>query len=98
MTNESFLQLGMGAVALLKWLAPFDTGNLSRDAIRWEMIGNEFKIYVDEAIAPYMPYTNEEWLSPIWQGKKNPNEGWFERAAQIILKYIIQKTQGEQQQ
>ncbi len=28
----------------------------------------------------YMPYTNEKWISPKWNGKKNPNEAWWQQS------------------
>lgn len=48
-------------------------------------------IYVDENIAPYVPYTNEAWISPFWKGKKNPNEGWFERAAELVATTVAER-------
>ena len=49
---------------------------------------------VDESIAPYVPYTNEPWISEKWNGKKNPNEGWFERATGFVATYIAGRLQG----
>lgn len=66
------------ATNYIKDHAPYDTGNLSRNAIKYEQVGyKKWKITVNQDIAPYMPYTNEKWLSPKWHGKQNPNEGWW---------------------
>lgn len=95
MTSQRFVKLCLNAVSNLRALAPKDTGNLAYNAIRYEMPSPDtFVIYVDEAIAPYMPYTNEEWISPKWNGKKNPNENWFDRAAELIAKNIAGETKG----
>ena len=74
---------------LLREIAPKDTGNLAYNAVlvRYED-SNTVKLYVNEVIAPYMPYTNEPWISPRWGGKKNPNEGWFDRAAEALAQRI----------
>lgn len=48
------------------------------------------KLYVDENIAPYMKFTNEPW-----EHGKNPNEGWFDRAAQTIAEHIARSTKGD---
>lgn len=55
------------------------TGNMAFNALRYQEEGGQFVIYMDESIAPYVPYTNEPWLSPRWGGKQNPNEGWWQR-------------------
>lgn len=65
------------------------TGNLKFNAIkyRWKN-ATTFEIYVDEDVAPYMPYTNEKWISPRWNGTPNPNEKWWENACKEIIEYI----------
>lgn len=65
------------------------TGNLAFNATKFNYLGdNVWEIIVDESIAPYMPYTNEPWTSPKWNGKKNPNEGWFDRMAADIAEIV----------
>lgn len=72
----------------LKKLAPFDTGNLAINAIDFVYIGpDKAEIHVNEDIAPYMPYTNEPWISPHWNGKRNPNQDWW----QISIDFIVRK-------
>lgn len=85
MTAEDFRRLCGDKVKWLRSFAPKDTGNLSMNAIRVEYPSPDVcEIYVDESIAPYMPFTELPWISPKWNGKSNPNEGWFENAAGLI--------------
>lgn len=80
----------------LRKLAPYDTGNLAIHAIKIEFpSANECHIYVDESIAPYMPYTTRPWVSPKWHGKKNPNEGWWQAACELLIDLIAQELDGE---
>lgn len=67
------------------------TGNLKYNGIRIEKINNGYKIYIDENIAPYMPFTNEEWVSPKWKGAKNPNEKWFDKVALSMVQVIAER-------
>jgi len=109
MTSAQFKSLGEEALNILTSLAPIDTGNLRYNAIRIEWINeNSFELYVDERIAPYMPYTNEVWRQKLikmgnflpgqvverMRTWRNPNEGWFDRAARTIALYAAQKTGG----
>lgn len=92
MTKERFTEYVNRFQELLSLLAPKDTGNLAFNSIRVEWHGdNEAAIYVDENIAPYMPYTNETWVSDRWNGKQNPNEAWWQNAiAQIVEQLNIE--------
>lgn len=93
MNTQEFEELCLEIVKNLKPTSPIDTGNLRYDGIRYEFVdATTFRIYVDEKIAPYMPYTNEPWISPKWNGKQNPNEGWWEnKALPSIVKTIREK-------
>ena len=72
------------------------TGNMALNAAKVEFPSpDKCVIYIDEKIAPYLPFTNEAWVAERWHGKKNPNEGWFERAADYIASYVSEKLQGE---
>lgn len=55
----------------------------------------EIEIWMDEDIAPYVVYTNEPWLSPKWNGKKNPNEGWWEKFLNTLMTKVNEKVEGE---
>lgn len=94
--NYKFRQACEKAVKQLRGLAPYDTGNLAKNAIKIEFpSANECHIYVDESIAPYMPFTTRPWVSPKWRGKKNPNEGWWQAAGELIAEYIAELVGGE---
>ena len=73
------------------------TGNLAFNAVKSE---NEspgvWVLYVDESIAPYMKYTNENWdqFRPPLHGKQNPNEGWFDRIAKEVLELVATRLGG----
>lgn len=96
MTKAKFNQLCNTCLEKLKSLAPKDTGNLAYNAIRGEYVDeNTFTIYINESIAPYMPYTNEPWVAERWKGKTNPNEEWFQNAAQVIAELIAELSNGE---
>ena len=94
MDYDEFKEMCMNAYQELRFMAPNretrykpngSTGNLAFNAVKKRFYrGRNFKTWIDEDIAPYAPYTNEPWLSPHWKGKKNPNEGWFERTARRI--------------
>ena len=89
MTKERFTEYVNRFHELLSLLAPKDTGNLAFNSIRVEWHGdNEAAIYVDENIAPYMPYTNETWVSDRWNGKQNPNEAWWQNAIKQIIEQL----------
>lgn len=76
--------------------APFDTGNLALNAIKIEFPSpQECRIYVDQEIAPYMPYTNEPWIAERWHGAKNPNEGWWNDACEYLINLIADLLGGE---
>ena len=77
-----------------KWV-PRDTGNLAYDAIKITVTRDLIDISVDPTIAPYVPYTNEPWLSDKWQGKRNPNEGWWQRFAAEFARRLARKLRGD---
>lgn len=90
MTSGEFYALCKECENILRMSAPYRTGNLRYNAIKIEIMGNKCRLYVDEKIAPYMEYTNEPW-----KNGKNPNEGWFDRAADKIARHIAERTKGE---
>lgn len=109
MTREDLIALGQECVKIIKRMCPIKTGNLRYNAINFEMPDEKtFYIYVDESIAPYMPYTNEAWRHTIikmgnfvsgqvverMRTWDNPNEGWFDRAARTAILYAQQKLGG----
>lgn len=81
-------------IEIVRKHCPYDTGNLSRNAIQVHYDAESIVLEVNDAIAPYMPYTNEPWVSPKWNGAKNPNQNWFDSAFFEILGYIASKYGG----
>lgn len=71
---------------VLKVFAPKDTTNLSVNGIR---IADSDYILIGGEVAPYAVYTNESWTSGKWNGRKNPNEGWINRAIESALPMIV---------
>ena len=41
-----------------------------------------------------MPFTNEEWISPRWNGKKNPNEHWWNNIVIVTMNELATKYRG----
>lgn len=82
-------------MTVFKSVVPIRTGNLKNNSVKCEYKGDgKWQITIDESVAPYMPYTNEPWVSPKWNGKKNPNEHWFDDAAGLIALLLSQELQG----
>lgn len=89
MTDSYFANICEKATQELRNRAPKKTGNLAYNGVQLVFVSNrEALLYVDESIAPYMPYTNEPWVADRWKGKPNPNEGWFDRAADGIAQLL----------
>ncbi len=89
MTKAEFSGLVLRSVIRLKEAAPYDTGNLRHNAVKYEWADETTaRIHIDTDIAPYMPYTNEPWVSSFWNGKQNPNLYWFDFAFLDILRMI----------
>lgn len=99
MTKQQKQQIINAAVSVVEdlrtELVPYRTGNMANDALRYTINDDYIKIIIDPNIAPYVPYTNEPWLSDKWNGKKNPNEGWWQRFADEFAKRIATKLKGE---
>lgn len=96
LSNAQFRRVCQRAVKQLRGLAPYDTGTLALDAVKMKMVSPSVcLIYVDESIAPYMPYTTKPWVSPRWNGRKNPNEGWWQAAGELIVEYVAQQVEGK---
>ena len=82
-------------MTVFKSVVPIRTGNLKNNAVKCEYKGDgKWQITSDESVAPYMPYTNEPWVSPKFHGKKNPNEHWFDDAAGLIALLLSQELHG----
>lgn len=97
MTKYQQIELAIkDAVSVARLHIPIDTGNMSLNAFRFEPLGNmRWKIYIDEKKAPYAPYVNEKWISPKWNGKQNPNEGFWEGVLETIAVMISGTINGQ---
>lgn len=90
MNNRDLEAIISSGVAILRVIAPIDTGNLRYNAIKMKSLGEgKWKIYIDEKVAPYMVYTNEPWKKG-----KNPHEYWFDDAARFLAWYINGRLNG----
>lgn len=111
MTNEQFVKFCEEIKKEIVALAPKDTGNLAYNAIKMKMnSSNECEIYISGnsiktnngylkyGVAPYVPFTIEPWVSPKWNGRKNPNEGWFEKAIESAVNTVSKKYDGESEE
>lgn len=97
MSNERLFAACIEVVEELRQAVfiPWRTGNMATNSLRYKIEGNVFHVYMDLDIAPYVPYTNEPWTSPVWHGKINPNEGWWNDFADIFVRRLAQKIRGE---
>ena len=85
MEHAEFVSLCTSCYGYLRSVTPYDKGNLKYNAlqVRWED-QDTCCIYIDDSVAPYMPYTNEPWVAKRWKGAQNPNQYWFDKAAQKV--------------
>lgn len=92
MNELQFFKICKKAFRKIKDSSPIDTGNLRFNAIEIKFINNTtVEIKVNEEIAPYMVYTNEKWISPKWNGRKNPNEQWWNN----VIEEFVSELQAE---
>ena len=82
----------------LKSVCQYRTGNLERNGIRVKIDNGTMCVVVghetSKLLGEYAVYTNEPWISPKWNGKQNPNQGWIERGIEKALPLIKQVYQG----
>ena len=79
--------LMLGCFNIVKNRAPVDTGKL-RNSITCGSTDDGFFI---EITAPHTVYTEEEWLSPKWNGKTNPNQDWIKYAVNDVKNYLYRR-------
>jgi hypothetical protein len=53
-----------------------------------------YVLFMDTIKAPHMVYTEEEWVSPQWGGRANPNQGWFREAVQLVAQLLQAELRG----
>jgi hypothetical protein len=82
-------------VRMFRKASPFKEGHL-RNSVKETQTGRrEHTISIGGEEAPYAVYTNEVWVAPRWNGKKNPNEHWIDNAVEDFVDYICEKTGGK---
>lgn len=72
------------AYNLVKGVAPVRSGELKR-SIKLITTASGYDIIIT---APHMVYTEEEWISPKWRGRANPNEGWFKEVVELVFRLL----------
>ena len=72
------------ALIIVQSTSPYRSGDLSR-SFKTRIVDEGIEIYTD---IDYMPYTEEKWISPQWNGRANPNENWFKETVEYIARYI----------
>lgn len=96
MTNQEIINAAASTVEeLRKEYIPRDTGNMADNALKYKVEGKYIIIYFDTNISPYIPYTNEPWVSPKWKGKKNPNLYWWDTFAYEFILRFKEKLRGK---
>lgn len=98
------------AIVIFRLSAPIKTGNLRYNAIKMQRVSEGvWRVFIDETIAPYAKYTILPWRQkPIKMGNfkkrqtvirqrtwRNPNEGWWDKAARSFAINLNQILQGE---
>ena len=66
-----------------------DTGYMTRNALQSFEKPTEFIFFYDTNRVDYIPYVEGKWISPRWNGKKNPNEGFIKVKAAGKLERLI---------
>ena len=93
--SVDIFKLSAEALTFIKSKSPVDTGNLRRMGITLKQTSpTSFEIEIGGEDAPYAVYTNELWVSPRWEGKKNPNLHWIDNAVEELVQNICAKTGG----
>lgn len=96
MTKQQVIQACIEIVeAMRAQYVPRDTGHMAFEALRYEVTEEGIQIGVEGNIAPYAPYTEYPWISPKWWGKKNPNEGWWERFREEFARRLAARLGGK---
>lgn len=95
MTRQNIIDAVIQTVEeLRKDYVPRDIGNMAFNSLKYKVEGNYVIIYIDTNIAPYVPYTNEPWISPKWNGKKNPNQDWWDVFANEFIQRFNTRLRG----
>lgn len=91
MTNDEFNRLKSELYAFIYNDAPHKSGAL-KASIKKADRGNVCDIIID---IEYMPYTEERWIHPRWNGRENPNLYWLKNAVKKFANQIVSRYGGE---
>ena len=95
MTRQQVIDAAISTVEEMRSeYVPRDTGNMAFNALEYKIENKVLDISVNPQIAPYVPYTNEPWLAARWNGKSNPNEGWWQKFVEEFTKRLTTKLRG----
>lgn len=92
MTYQKFVTgIGLGCLSIVKRHQPEKKSGELNASIKLTFNNDGFSISIS---APHTVYTEEEWLSPRWNGKQNPNQGWIFSAFVDCYLYVQSKLTG----
>jgi len=75
---------------------PYDKGFMYANGTRFSETNTMYSIMYDGNAVPYIPYTEYKWISPKWNGKKNPNEAWIRNDTVNALDFLINQATSRQ--
>ena len=91
--EKQFLEIKIRTLPIItSFNVPVRSGDLKNSFQYNNLGGTGFEITTN---LYYMPFTNEEWVSPRWKGRKNPNYKWFEANGDYIGKAIARHLGGK---
>ena len=67
---------------------------LLKSSITLQATERGYVLYMNTNIAEHMKYTEEEWVSPQWGGRANPNQGWFREAVELVYQLLLAELRG----
>ena len=73
---------------------PYSTGNLLNSVKLDVLADGSAKVTIGGPQAPYFPYVNEPWTDPRWNGRKNPNEHFWEKTIQRVTDLVMDAEKG----
>ena len=77
------------ALNIVKAVSPVRSGGKGgglRDSFNYRMNEGSVELFTNKH---YMPYTEEKWISPRWNGRQNPNQDWFKGDAYpLVVRYL----------
>jgi hypothetical protein len=73
----NLLDISNNLLQMMQQIAPYRTGNLAINSTEIQITARGLRAISHGGYAPYNVYTNFPWTAARWNGKKNPNEGWF---------------------